>query len=70
MELEHKIKPQESLDNILTDAQKTFLSNWLIMEEMELDGYEDDLLNGVRIFALDSKTDERWEIDFTKRKEE
>lgn len=66
---EHAEKPQEPLDEILTDGQKTFLSNWLTMEGLELDGYDDTLLNGVRIFALDPKTDERWEIDFVRRKE-
>lgn len=68
MELGHRTKSQEPLSDILNDAQMTLLSNWLTMENLELDGYEDGLLYGVRIFALDSKTDERWEIDFIRRK--
>ena len=68
---EHKIKPQQPLSEILNDAQKTFLSNWLTMEELDENtlGWDDSLLNGVRVFADDPKTDERWEVDFTRRKD-
>lgn len=64
---EHMEKPQEPLEEILTDEQKATLASWLDMG-LVLDGYDDTLLNGIRVFALDPKTDERWEIDFVRER--
>ena len=68
---EHKEKPKETLEEMLTDAQLTFLSNWITMEGLAPDtlSWDDSLLNGVRVWADDPKTDERWEIDFVRRRE-
>ena len=66
---EHAEKPQEPLSEILTDKQVVMLNTWIHTERLAFEGYDDTLLNGVRIFAVDPKTDERWEIDFVRRKE-
>ena len=68
-ETEHKLVPKRNLKDILDHAQYNMFNNWLEMEGMDKNSvrYEDDLLNGIRIFATDPRTDEQWEIDFTNR---
>lgn len=67
MEFEHKEKPKTPLRNLLGERQEHLLMDWIevnCIDENSI-GYEDDLLNGVRVFGTQKLTDEKWEIDFT-----
>ena len=67
MELEHKEKPKAPLRSLLGERQEHLLMDWIEVNRIDKNsiGYEDDLLNGVRVFGTQKSTDEKWEIDFT-----
>ena len=67
MEFEHEQKPKLPLRSLLGERQKHLLMDWIEVNHIDENsiGYEDDLLNGVRVFGVQRLTDERWEIDFT-----
>lgn len=66
-EIEHKEKPQVPLRSLLRESQEHLLMEWIKVNNIDEKsiGYDDSLLNGVRIFGDERSTDERWEIDFT-----
>ncbi len=58
---------RDRLENILDKKQLSLLEDWIIANGINLESieYEDDLLNGVRIWGInDSSPAEPWEIDF------
>lgn len=67
MRLEHKEKPKTPLRSLLGEGQGHLLMDWIEINHIDEGsiGYEDDLLNGVRVFGTQKSTDEKWEIDFT-----
>lgn len=67
MEFEHKEKPKAPLRSLLGERQEHLLIDWIEINHIDEStiGYEDDLLNGVRVFGTQKSTDEKWEIDFT-----
>lgn len=67
MELEHEEKPKVPLRSLLRERQEHLLMDWIEVNHIDESsiGYEDDLLNGVRVFGTQKSTDEKWEIDFT-----
>lgn len=67
MELEHEEKPKTPLRSLLRESQEHLLMEWIKVNHINENtiGYEDDLLNGVRVFGVQQSTDEKWEIDFT-----
>ena len=67
MRLEHKEKPKTPLRSLLNERQEQLLMKWIEVNHIDRNsiGYDDSLLNGVRIFGVQQSTDERWEIDFT-----
>lgn len=67
MELEHEQKPQPPLRSLLGERQERLLMEWIEVNHIDENsiGYEDNLLNGVRVFGVQRLTDEKWEIDFT-----
>ena len=57
----------DRLENILDKKQLSLLEDWIIANGINLESieYEDDLLNGVRIWGRnDLFPAEPWEIDF------
>lgn len=57
----------DGLENILDEKQLSLLEDWIRVNGINLESieYEDDLLNGVRIWGRnDSFPAEPWEIDF------
>ena len=67
----HEPIPQKPLDELLAHEQYLMFKTWMDAEGLdwgEID-YDDSLLNGIRIWANDPKTDERWEIDFTREED-
>lgn len=59
----------DRLENILDKKQLSLLEDWVRANEIKLESieYEDDLLNGVRIWGRnDLFPAEPWEIDFVK----
>lgn len=67
MEIEQEEKPKAALRSLLRERQEHLLLDWIevnCIDENSID-YEDDLLNGVRVFGTQKSTDEKWEIDFT-----
>ena len=67
MEIEHEEKPKTPLTSLLRERQEHLLMDWIKVNNIDEKsiGYDDSLLNGVRIFGIQQSTDERWEIDFT-----
>lgn len=67
IEIEHKEKPQVPLRSLLRESQEHLLMEWIKVNNIyeKSIGYDDSLLNGVRVFGIQQSTDERWEIDFT-----
>lgn len=67
--IEHEEAPVKKLNELLTFDQLNLLDRWLLINELDKDTlmWGDDLLNGVRLRALDPKTDEYWEIDFVRQ---
>lgn len=66
-DIEHEEKPKTPLRSLLGERQEHLLLNWVEVNCIDEDSidYEDDLLNGVRVFGVQKTTDEKWEIDFT-----
>ena len=66
-EFEHKEKPKTPLTSLLRESQEHLLMDWIEVNHIDEStiSYEDDLLNGVRVFGIQPSTDEKWEIDFT-----
>lgn len=64
------INSEEGLKEILTEDQMDFLYRWIDLEELDPKSVQcqDEYLNGIRVWALDPKTNEKWEIDFTRRR--
>ena len=65
--IEHKEKLQVPLRSLLRESQEHLLMEWIKVNNIDEKsiGYDDSLLNGVRVFGDDQSTDESWEIDFT-----
>ncbi|MBO7731566.1 MAG: hypothetical protein J6S67_03415 [Methanobrevibacter sp.] len=55
------------LRSLLRESQEHLLMEWIKVNNINENsiGYDDSLLNGVRVFGIQQPTDERWEIDFT-----
>lgn len=64
---EHKEKPKAPLRSLIRESQEHLLMEWIKVNHINENsiGYDDSLLNGVRVFGIQQSTDERWEIDFT-----
>lgn len=67
MKIEHEEKPKTPLRSLLRERQEHLLMDWIKVNNIDEKsiGYDDSLLNGVRVFGIQQSTDERWEIDFT-----
>lgn len=67
MGIEHKEKPKIPLRSLLRESQEHLLMEWIKVNNIDEKsiGYDDSLLNGVRVFGDGRSTDEKWEIDFT-----
>lgn len=65
--IKHEEKPQVPLRSLLRESQERLLMEWIKINNIDEKsiGYDDSLLNGVRIFGDERSTDEKWEIDFT-----
>lgn len=59
----------QALEDILTGEQLILLEVWLGVNGLEYHEYQDDYLNGVRVYAKHVKSDESWAIDFIRMKE-
>lgn len=58
----------QALENILTGEQLNLLERWLGMNELKFVEYQDDMLNGVTVYAEHEKSGESWAIDFIRRR--
>ena len=67
MKLEHEEKPKTPLRSLLNEKQEQLLMKWIEVNHIDQNsiGYDDSLLNGVRVFGIQQSNDEKWEIDFT-----
>lgn len=58
----------KALEDILTGEQLNLLERWIGINELEYEEYQDDILNGVTIYAKHPINQESWSIDFIRRK--
>lgn len=58
----------QALEDILTGEQLLLLERWLGMNGLEFEEYQDDMLNGVTVYAKHDKSGESWAIDFIRRR--
>lgn len=60
----------QALEDILTGEQLKLLEWWLDVNELKFVEYQDDILNGVTIYAEHPINQESWAIDFIRKKEQ
>lgn len=59
----------QALEDILTGEQLILLEDWLGVNGLEYQEYQDDMLNGVTVYGKHVNSDESWGIDFIRMKE-
>ena len=58
----------QALEDILTGEQLNLLEKWLSANQLEYREYQDDMLNGITVYAEHERSGESWAIDFIRRK--
>lgn len=58
----------QALEDILTNEQITLLERWLDVNGFEYAEYQDDMLNGIRVYSERDKNGESWSIEFIRKR--